>query len=136
MNQVRIQRARSFSKAIFKSYTSIGVLVDENTKRYKENPALYRTRQEINEHIFGTIKRQWGYNHTNLIGLKKVNGEMALIMTVYNMKRSMNILGVENLIEKLKKWKPNYKEITRLFTKTTSKEVIIRTLNFEMKLAA
>ena len=34
MNQVRIQRARSFSKAIFKSYTSIGVLVDENTKRF------------------------------------------------------------------------------------------------------
>jgi hypothetical protein len=28
-------------------------------------------RQEINEHIFGTIKRQWGYNHTNLTGLEK-----------------------------------------------------------------
>jgi transposase len=113
-----------------------GDAVDANTKRYKENPALYRTRQEINEHIFGTIKRQWGYNHTNLIGLKKVNGEMALIMTVYNMKRSMNILGVENLIEKIKKWKPNYKSITRLFTKVTPKEAIIRTINFEIKLAA
>jgi hypothetical protein len=31
-----------------------------------------RTRQEINEHIFGTIKRQWGYNHTNLTGLEKL----------------------------------------------------------------
>jgi hypothetical protein len=29
--------------------------VEENNKRYQENP-LYRTRQEINEHIFGTIK--------------------------------------------------------------------------------
>jgi hypothetical protein len=28
----------------------------ENNKRYQENPQLYRTRQEINEHIFGTIK--------------------------------------------------------------------------------
>jgi hypothetical protein len=27
-----------------------------NNKRYQENPQLYRTRQEINEHIFGTIK--------------------------------------------------------------------------------
>jgi adenine-specific DNA glycosylase len=30
--------------------------VEENNKRYQENPQLYRTRQEINEHIFGTIK--------------------------------------------------------------------------------
>jgi hypothetical protein len=44
--------------------------VEENNKRYHENPQLYR-RQEINEHIFGTIKRQWGYNHTNLTGLEK-----------------------------------------------------------------
>jgi hypothetical protein len=29
---------------------------EENNKRYQENPQLYRTRQEINEHIFGTIK--------------------------------------------------------------------------------
>jgi hypothetical protein len=27
--------------------------VEENNKRYQENPQLYRTRQEINEHIFG-----------------------------------------------------------------------------------
>ena len=27
--------------------------------------------------------------------LEKVNGEMALIMPVYNMKRAINILGIE-----------------------------------------
>ena len=79
-----------------------------NTENYCANAELYRKRQEINEHIFGTIKRQWGYNHTNLRGLAKVNGEMALIMTVYNMKRAMNIMGIEKLLEKLKKWKPDY----------------------------
>jgi hypothetical protein len=42
----------------------------KNNKRYQENPQLYRTRQEINEHIFGTIKDN-GYNHTNLTGLEK-----------------------------------------------------------------
>ena len=83
--------------------------VEENSQRYKDNSKLYRTRQEINEHIFGTIKRKWGYNHTNLKGLEKVNGEFALIMTVYNMKRSINILGMEILLDKIKKWKPNYK---------------------------
>jgi radical SAM protein with 4Fe4S-binding SPASM domain len=90
--------------------------VAKNGKNYKENQQLYRKRQEINslsrfycgKHIFGTIKRQWGYNHTNLRGLEKVNGEMALIMTVYNMKRAMNILGIEELLRKLKTWKPEY----------------------------
>jgi hypothetical protein len=83
--------------------------VEENNKRYQENPQLYRTRQEINEHIFGTIKRQWGYNHTNLTGLEKVNGEHSLIMLVYNIKRSIKILGVSDLIAKLKKWNSPYK---------------------------
>ena len=32
--------------------------------------------------------------------LEKVNGEMALIMTVYNMKRAINILGIEKLLKK------------------------------------
>ena len=91
--------------------------VEENAKRYKANKELYRKRQEINEHIFGTIKRQWGYNHTNLKGLEKVNGEMALIMTVYNIKRTINILGLENLLEKIKKWKPNYKGIVPTLSK-------------------
>lgn len=70
---------------------------------------MYRKRQEINEHIFGTIKRQWGYNHTNLTGLEKVNGEHSLIMLVYNIKRAINILGVTDLIAKLKTWKSPYK---------------------------
>jgi len=33
---------------------------------------------------------------------------MALIMTIYNMKRTINILGFDNLMEKLKDWKPLY----------------------------
>ncbi len=32
--------------------------VAENNQRYQANAQLYRKRQEINEHIFGTIKRQ------------------------------------------------------------------------------
>ena len=83
--------------------------VEENNNRYRENGQLYRKRQEINEHIFGTIKRQWGYNHTNLTGSEKVNGEHSLIMLVYNIKRAINILGIPDLIAKLKTWKSPYK---------------------------
>ena len=88
-----------------------------NKNNYLSNKDLYRKRQEINEHIFGTIKRQWGYNHTNLRGLTKVNGEMALIMTVYNMKRAINILGIEPLLAKLQTWKPDYKKVAVLHHK-------------------
>jgi hypothetical protein len=93
--------------------------VEANNKRYQENPQLYRKRQEINEHIFGTIKRQWGYNHTNLIGLEKVNGEHSLIMLVYNIKRSINILGVPGLLGKLKKWNIPYKANVIFVSKMT-----------------
>ncbi|MFQ3575592.1 MAG: IS1182 family transposase, partial [Cytophagales bacterium] len=82
--------------------------VERNKINYLNNSDLYRKRQEINEHIFGTIKRQWGYNHTNLRGLSKVRGEMALVMTVYNMKRVLSILGFDQLIEKLGKWVVKY----------------------------
>jgi len=40
--------------------------------------------------------------------LEKVNGEHSLIMLVYNIKRSINILGVPGLIEKLLKFKHPY----------------------------
>lgn len=110
--------------------------VEANAQRYKENADLYRKRQEWNEHIFGTIKRKWGYNHTNLKGLKKVNGEFALIMTVYNMKRCMNILGLEDLIEKIKNWVPDYKGITHAFLKPTIFYAFSATIFVPSKLAA
>jgi hypothetical protein len=92
--------------------------VEENNKRYHANAQLFRKRQEFNEHIFGTIKRQWGYNHTNLTGLEKVNGEHSLIMLAYNIKRSIYILGVPDLIAKLQKWNSPYKAKVLFLLKT------------------
>jgi transposase len=108
--------------------------VEENHQRYKANPQLYRKRQEINEHIFGTIKRKWGYNYTDLIGLEKVNGEHSLIMLVYNIKRSINILGVPDLIAKLKTWNSPFKRKGLFFTKTTYLELFLGIVNFQINL--
>jgi transposase len=110
--------------------------VEENNKRYHENAQLYRKRQEINEHIFGTIKRQWGYNHTNLTGLEKVNGEHSLIMLVYNIKRSINILGVPDLIAKLKKWNSPYKAKVLFLLKTQYLKLNLGFFISQPKLAA
>jgi len=110
--------------------------IELNNRNYKEQYALYRKRQELNEHVFGTIKRVWGYYYTNLKGLRKVNGEWSLIMTVYNMKRTINILGFEELMQKLNAWKPEYKKDWLYPQKTNKKEAVIRTLFFETKMAA
>jgi Transposase DDE domain len=105
------QRRREIDRS---QYADAG---EENHQRYKDNPQRYRKRQEINEHIFGTIKRKWGYNYTDLIGLEKVNGEHSLIMLVYNIKRSINILSVPDLIARLKKWNSPYKAKVLFFAK-------------------
>lgn len=107
-----------------------------NNKNYKEQYDLYRKRQELNEHVFGTIKRVWGYYFTNLKGLKKVNGEWSLIMTVYNIKRTINILGFDELMQRLNAWKPNYKRKWLCLLKIDFRACLTRPLFFEMKLAA
>jgi hypothetical protein len=38
----------------------------------ENNNYLPSSTAEARDHIFGTIKRQWGYNHTNLTGLEKM----------------------------------------------------------------
>lgn len=104
--------------------------VEENHQRYKDNPQLYRKRQEINEHIFGTIKRKWGYNYTDLVGLEKVNGEHSLILLVYNIKRTINILGVPDLIAKIKAWNSPYKRKVLFFEKTTCLKLFLASFFF------
>jgi hypothetical protein len=66
-----------------------------------QNKNYYRRRQAIVEHPFGTIKRQWGYTYTLLRGQKKVAGEFDLICLSYNIRRSVSLLGVKDLISKL-----------------------------------
>ncbi len=107
-----------------------------NNKNYKEQYQLYRKRQEINEHIFGTIKRVWGYYYTNLKGLEKVNGESSLIMTVYNIKRTITILGFNQIMQKLNAWEPNYNKLKLCLPKNDLKQCVVRLLFLPTKIAA
>ena len=75
---------------------------EKNTKRVRQHPSIYSARQQIIEHVFGTIKRQWGYDHILLKGLRKNDGEFGLIYLIYNFRRIINILGIEGV----KKWVP------------------------------
>ncbi|MBM4054756.1 MAG: hypothetical protein FJ264_08815 [Planctomycetes bacterium] len=57
---------------------------------------------EIIEHIFGTVKRSWGYTYTLMKGKKKITGEFSLIYLAYNLHRTKNILGYDKLHEAIK----------------------------------
>ena len=57
-------------------------------------------------------------------------------MTVYNMKRTNNILGFDKLIEKLNAWKLEYKKEWLCPQRTDKQEAVIRTLFFKTKMAA
>jgi Transposase DDE domain len=78
--------------------------VEENDARYNthEGKAIYKRRQAMVEHPFGTIKRSWGYSYTLLKGIEKVTAEFAFVATSYNMRRAVSIIGVKSLIMKLK----------------------------------
>ncbi len=72
----------------------------------------------------------------DLNGLEKVNGEHSLICLVYNIKRSISILGFEKLMEKLNNWKPNYKGILWRIQKLLQLEAFYAFQNFEHGIAA
>lgn len=76
--------------------------LEENKKRVESNPDYYRLRQQITEHQFGTLKRQWGFTFTLMKGKENVLSEVNLMMTVYNLRRLMSIFSVDELKSRLK----------------------------------
>ena len=73
--------------------------VQRNKQAIEQNRELYKRRQEIVEHPFGTIKRQWGFDYTLMKGKQKVDGEAGLIFIAYLFRRLESILGLNGLKE-------------------------------------
>jgi transposase len=70
--------------------------IEQNRKNLEADPDLYKRRQAIVEHPYGTIKRQWGFSYImTKQGMKRASADVGLIFTVYNLRRIMNILGAE-----------------------------------------
>jgi transposase len=69
-----------------------------NKEQVELNKALYKRRQAIVEHPYGTIKRQWGFSYImTKKSLKRASADVGLMMTAYNLRRIINILGAERL---------------------------------------
>lgn len=79
-------------------------LYDRLEQNYKkpENQAIYALRKQMVEHPFGHIKRNLGAGQFLLRGRAKVNAEASVLATCYNIARITTIIGVVDLITKLK----------------------------------
>ena len=76
-------------------------LYEEADKRFAENKDLYKRRQEIVEHPFGTIKHTMNGGSFLLRTRRKVRTEIALLFLGYNLKRALNVLGFDGIMARL-----------------------------------
>lgn len=73
--------------------------IDSQTKR---NLKMYKLRQMIVEHPFGTIKRGWEAYFFLTKRKVSVSAEISLSFLAYNFKRAINILGTEEILRRLR----------------------------------
>lgn len=74
-------------------------VLERMAERLKENPEKMKLRKQLVEHPFGIIKRGMNQGYFLLKGIKKVATEMSLTVMAYNIKRALNILGVQEMIK-------------------------------------
>jgi len=84
-----------------------------NRHAIENNRELYKRRQEIVEHPFGTIKRQWGFDYTLMKGKRKVDGDVGLIFIAYLFTRMRNLLGMARLMEAMACFISHFKSLNR-----------------------
>ncbi|GAB1858675.1 IS1182-like element ISCc5 family transposase [Flavobacteriaceae bacterium MHTCC 0001] len=66
--------------------------IENNAKHVKAKPDIYKKRQALVEHPFGTMKRQWGFDHIiTKKGIQSASADFGLIALVYNLKRLINV---------------------------------------------
>jgi transposase len=67
--------------------------IEQNRINIEANPQIYKKRQSIVEHPYGTIKRQWGFYYViTKKGMKRASADVGFMFVAYNLRRLMNIL--------------------------------------------
>ncbi len=90
--------------------------LEANKERVKANKGLYKKRQQIVEHPFGTIKRQWGFSYVmTKKSIQRANADIGFMMVAYNLRRLINIIGVDILKQYLASILPIFSSKTALF---------------------
>jgi transposase len=88
----RSKNARLIQRSEFAEY------YERNRRTLSDKEHLYKRRQAIVEHPFGTMKRQWGFSYIlTKRGIKRASADVGLIFIAYNLRRIVNILTREEL---------------------------------------
>ena len=76
---------------------------ERNLKNTREKEQLYKRRQAIVEHPYGTIKRQWGFSYIlTKKGMCRASSDVGFMFIAYNLRRIGNILTMNVLKEYLR----------------------------------
>ena len=74
--------------------------LERNKRAQQEHPEIYKQRQSIVEHPFGTMKRQWGFDYImTKKTIKNASADVGFIFIAYNLRRIINIIGISKLKE-------------------------------------
>jgi transposase/IS5 family transposase len=73
-------------------------VLDRMAGRLKARPDILARRRELVEHPFGTIKQWMNQGAFLMRGLDNVRAEFSLTALVYNLRRAVNILGVDAMM--------------------------------------
>ena len=77
--------------------------IEQNRLNIEANKDIYKQRQALVEHPYGTIKRQWGFNYImTKRGKKRASADVGFMFTAYNLRRLMNIIEKNVLVKFLK----------------------------------
>ena len=77
-------------------------VLDTMQNRLDRNPGKMKQRRCTVEHVFGTLKFWMGSAHFLMKRLKNVGTEMSLHVLAYNLRRVLNILGVEEMMRAIR----------------------------------
>jgi transposase len=90
-------RGRVIERSEYQDY------VDQNRLNIENNKELYKLRQSIIEHNYGTIKRQWNFHFIlTKKGMERAASDVGFIFVAYNLRRLMNLIDKKELLKYLK----------------------------------
>ncbi len=91
-------------------------IIEQNNQRVNANPDYYKLRQQLAEHPWGTMKRQWGFDHVLVKGKERVMGEVSLVFTAYNLTRVLAVVGgIDGFKALLKRFSGFFQRFSSIF---------------------
>jgi len=77
-------------RQIQRNQSALNVL--RNKENMEQNMEIYKQRQAIVEHPFGTIKRNWGFDYImTKQGKQRASADVGLILIAYNLRRLLTL---------------------------------------------